>query len=125
MLDANLTKEEIRLLSKEIGLSTWDKPSYACLLTRFAYNQPINLEALHSVGLAEAHMIEQGYGEIRVRYENGLARLEMPRLKAVELLQNEKLPDICQHLKSLGFSHITVDLEGYRSNSPKQTSKES
>ena len=124
LLDANLTKEEIRLLSKELGLSTWDKPSYACLLTRFPYNQPINLEALHSVGLAEAYMIEQGFGEIRVRYDNGLARLEMPRLKAVELLQNEKLPTICQHFKSLGFSHVTVDPEGYCSNSPKQTPKE-
>ena len=125
LLDANLTKEEIRLLSKEIGLSTWDKPSYACLLTRFAFNTPISHEALKMVTLAEAHLIEQGYGQMRVRYEHGVARLEMPYDRALHLMQNELLPSICHELKSFGFSHVTLDLEGYRSNVPKQMMKES
>lgn len=117
LLDAGLTKEEIRTLSKDLGLSTWDKPSYACLLTRFPYDKTIDEKALGIVGLAEGYMIEQGYGNIRVRYEEGLARLEMPKSQRLHLLNDERLSKMCAYLKSLGFLHVTLDLEGYRHNS--------
>jgi len=117
LLDAGLTKEEIRALSKDLGLSTWDKPSYACLLTRFPYAKAIEEKALDMVGIAEGYMIEQGYGNIRVRYEDGLARLEMPQSHGIHLLNDQRLSDICAYFKSLGFLHVTLDLEGYRHNS--------
>jgi len=102
LLDAGLTKEEIRALSKDLGLSTWDKPSYACLLTRFPYGKAIEEKALDMVGIAEGYMIEQGYGNIRVRYEDGLARLEMPQSHGIHLLNDQRLSDICAYFKSLG-----------------------
>ena len=122
LLDAGLTKSEIRALSKDMELSTWDKPSYACLLTRFAYGKTIDKKALHMVGTAEGYMIEQGYGDIRVRYEDGLARLEMPKLHAAHLLNDQRLSEICTHLKSLGFLHVTLDLEGFRHDSIAESS---
>lgn len=114
LLDAGLSKEEIRALSKDLGLSTWDKPSYACLLTRFPYGKAIDEKALAMVGNAEGYMIEQGYGTIRVRYEEGLARLEMPKTHGIHLLSDKRLEEMCAHLKSLGFLHVTLDLQGYR-----------
>jgi len=117
LLDAGLTKEEIRALSKDMELSTWDKPSYACLLTRFPYGKTIDETALGMVGMAEGYMIEQGYGNIRVRYEEGLARLEIPQSHAIHLLKDQRLSEMCAYFKSLGFLHVTLDLEGYRHNS--------
>lgn len=114
LLEAGLTKAEIRSLSKAFGLSTWDKPSYACLLTRFSHNHFIDERALAMVGTAEGYLIEEGYGTIRVRYEQGLARIEMPKGLALELLNDNRLSHMCAHLKGLGFLHVTLDLEGYR-----------
>lgn len=114
LLDVGLTKSEIRALSKALGLSTWDKPSYACLLTRFPYDKHIDENALRMVGLAEGYMIEQGYGNIRVRYVDGLARIEMPKEHSTHLLSDKRLPEICAYLKSLGFLYVTLDLEEYR-----------
>jgi len=122
LLEAGLTKNDIRALSKEIGLSTWDKPSYACLLTRFPYEKNVNDKALRMVDSAEEYMIEQGYGNIRVRYEEGLARLEMPHEHSVHLLNDRRLSEICAHIKSLGFLQVTLDLEGYRHNSIAESS---
>lgn len=122
LLEAGLTKSEIRALSKALGLSTWDKPSYACLLTRFPYGKAIDEKALRMVDRAEAYMIEQGYGNIRVRYEEGLARLEMPYEHSVYLLSDRRLAEICSFLKSLGFLHVTLDLEGYRHNAVAESS---
>lgn len=117
LLDAGLTKSEIRALSKDLGLSTWDKPSYACLLTRFPYDKPIDEKALLMVSEAEGYMIAQGYGELRVRYEDGLARIEMPEREMIRLLKDARLKGLREHLKSLGFLHVTLDLEGYRHDS--------
>lgn len=117
LLEAGLTKNDIRALSENLGLSTWDKPSYACLLTRFPYDKRIEEKALFMVDRAEAYMIKHGYGTVRVRYEEGLARLEMPQSLAIDLLNDQRLGDMCTYLKSLGFLHVTLDLEGYRHNS--------
>lgn len=117
LLDAGLTKSEIRALSKDLGLSTWDKPSYACLLTRFPYDKKIDENALNMVGEAEGYMITQGYGQIRVRYEDGLARIEMPESEMIRFMNDARLKGLRDHLKSLGFLHVTLDLEGYRHGS--------
>ncbi|WP_041957674.1 ATP-dependent sacrificial sulfur transferase LarE [Sulfurospirillum arsenophilum] len=124
LLDAGLTKREIRALSKEIGLSTWDKPSYACLLTRFPYNQTINDKALLMVADAEGYMISQGYGHIRVRYVDGLARIEMPESEMIRFVNDARMKELRDHLKSLGFLHVTLDLEGYRQGSIAESRSE-
>jgi uncharacterized protein len=117
LLDAGLTKSEIRILSKDIGLSTWNKPSYACLLTRFPYNQQIDDQALRMVAEAEGYMISQGYGHIRVRYADGVARIEMPEGEMIRFVNDRRMQVLRDHLKSLGFLHVTLDLEGYRQGS--------
>jgi len=130
LLEAGLTKSEIRVLSHDLGLSTWSKPSYACLLTRFPYDKKVEEKALHKVGAAEEYMIRQGYGELRVRYEDGLARIEMPENEMIRFLSDARLNVLRAHLKSLGFLHVTLDIEGYRHDSiaeslhlSKETSK--
>lgn len=117
LLDAGLDKSEIRALSKDLGLSTWDKPSYACLLTRFPYNRVVDEKALWMVAEAEGYMIEQGYGELRVRYEEGLARIEMPESEMIRFVRDTRFRILREHLKALGFLHVTLDLEGYRHDS--------
>ena len=113
LLEANLTKEEIRLLSKQLGLSTWNKPSYACLLTRFRHNEAIEKKALEMVEQAEAYLISLGYATMRVRYENNMARIEMTKEDALRFMNDEQFRVMVENLKSFGFSHIMLDLEGY------------
>lgn len=117
LLDAGLTKSEIRALSKDLGLSTWDKPSYACLLTRFPYDKPLDQKALRMVSEAEGYMISQGYGELRVRYEDGLARIEMPEREMTRFVNDVRFKALRERLKAFGFLHVTLDLEGYRHDS--------
>jgi len=117
LVEAELTKSEIRQLSKELGLSTWDKPSYACLLTRFPYEKTISEKALEMVSLAEAYLIDEGYSDMRVRYDNAVARIEMPFTCKTHFIHDVRLDAICAHFKSLGFLHVTLDLEAYRHDS--------
>lgn len=114
LLDVGLTKFEIRELSKALGLSTWDKPSYACLLTRFPHDKPLSFQAMEKVAMAEAWMIDKGYRCIRVRFDEGLIRLEMPRKDKLRLLQDSEYDAIVAYLKRLGFLHVTLDLEKER-----------
>lgn len=111
LLEVGLSKVEIRELSKKLGLSTWDKPSYACLLTRFPHDTPLSFQAMEKVAMAEAWMIQKGYGCIRVRFYEGLVRLEMSRKDKLRLLQDSAYDAIVAYLKQLGFLHVTLDLE--------------
>lgn len=114
LLEAGLFKEEIRVLSKDVGLSTWDKPSYACLLTRFSHNVVIQRDALVMVENAERCLIENGYGKMRVRYEHHMARIEMEKEDALRFIEDVHFSRIIARLKSFGFVHVMLDLEGYR-----------
>lgn len=111
LLEVGLSKVEIRELSKKLSLSTWDKPSYACLLTRFPHDKPLSFDAMEKVAMAEAWMIKNGYGCIRVRFFEGLVRLEMSRKDKLRLLQDSAYDAIVGYLKQLGFLHVTLDLE--------------
>lgn len=110
MLEVGLTKAEIRELSRELGLSTWDKPSYACLLTRFPYDKPLSFQAMEKVAMAEAWMIAKGYACMRVRFDEGMIRLEMSRKDKLRLLQDSEYDTIVAYLKELGFLHVTLDM---------------
>jgi len=113
LIDAKLTKQEIRFLSKEMGLSTWDKPSMSCLATRIPYGSPITKEKLKMIEEAEAFLLEQGFSNVRVRHHDSVARIEVDS-KDIKNIMGEKLRStIVDKFHELGFQHIALDLEGY------------
>ncbi|MDO4616391.1 MAG: ATP-dependent sacrificial sulfur transferase LarE [Lachnospiraceae bacterium] len=121
--DAGLTKQEIRELSKYFGLNTWKKPSYACLASRFVYGEEITREKLIMVDLAEQFLLDQGIVQMRVRMHGTMARIE------VEPSEMEKLfamrDKILEYFKNIGFSYVTMDLQGYRTGSMNEILKRS
>ncbi len=121
--EAGFTKEEIRLLSRLIGLETSDKPSSACLASRFPYGSRITRRQLRKVEKAEGLLMSLGFRQVRVRNYDNTARIEVEREylgKLMERLNNK----IIGKLKGLGFKYITVDLEGYRTGSMNELIKE-
>ena len=115
LYDAGLTKVEIRELSKKMGLPTADKPSFACLASRFPYGEEITVDRLARVERAERFLLDLGFGQVRVRSHGDLARIELCAAdipKAIE--QREK---IHAALKSFGFAYVALDLQGYRTGS--------
>ncbi|MHB1652886.1 MAG: ATP-dependent sacrificial sulfur transferase LarE [Desulfitobacteriaceae bacterium] len=114
--EASLTKKEIRKLSKELGLQTWDRPSVACLSSRLPYGEQITLDKLKQIELAESYIRGFGFRELRVRYHQSIARLELPRGDFVRLTE-QIIDDIVNKLKELGFTYVTLDLQGLRSGS--------
>ena len=112
---ANMTKSEIRELSRELGLPTWEKPSYACLASRFVYGERIIPEKLLMVERAEEFLRELGFRQMRVRLHGNLARIELLPDDFGKMLDlREK---VCDELKSYGFSYVSLDLKGYRAGS--------
>ncbi|MFN2614166.1 MAG: ATP-dependent sacrificial sulfur transferase LarE [Actinomycetota bacterium] len=115
LLEAGLTKEEIRSLSRARGLPTWEKPASACLSSRIAYGVEVTPERLDRVARAEAFMRSLGLRELRVRDHGDLARIEVPGERLVDVAGVHE--QITAELKALGFTYVTLDLEGFRSGS--------
>ncbi len=115
---AGLTKDEIRTLSREMGLPTADKPSFACLATRFPYGEPITAELLKRVDAAEQLLIDEGFGQLRVRmHDHGnMARVEVAPQRIVQLL-DFMTREGSERFHALGFSHVSIDVDGYRTGS--------
>lgn len=113
---AELTKAEIRKLSKDMGLDTWDKPSKACLASRFAYGEVITAEKLVMVEQAEQVLMEFGYTQSRVRIHGDITRIEILPEQIEEFIQYHK-DNVYKKLKEIGFLYVTLDLEGYRTGS--------
>ncbi len=113
--EAKLTKADIRELSRRFGLPTWDKPSLACLASRFPYGSKITREKLRVVNEAEVFLRDLGIRQLRVRDHDQMARIEVPEEDMGILLQNRK--QIVAKLKELGYNYVTVDLQGYRTGS--------
>jgi len=116
--EAGLYKEEIRDLSREHELPTWNKPSFACLSSRIAYGETITVEKLGRVGESERYIRSLGFGQVRVRSHGDIARIEVEP-GAMELLITHA-SSISTKLKELGFIYIAMDLTGYRSGSMNQ-----
>jgi uncharacterized protein len=118
LLDAGLTKDEVRALSRELDLPTWDKPAMACLASRFPYDSTITAEALGSVEQAEDYLRKEvGVRQVRVRHHGDVARLEVDPSDFSMLLDPDRRKRIASRLKELGYTYVTVDLEGFRSGS--------
>ena len=112
--EAGLTKAEIRKLSHEMNLPTWDKPSMACLASRFPYGETITREKLKTVEASEQILFDLGFRQVRVRHHGKLARIETDPTDMEKLLTPATRETIHSELKKLGFAYVTVDLHGYR-----------
>ena len=115
--DSGLTKNDIRILSKEACLETWDHPSAACLASRFAYGEKITAEGLSRVAAAEKFIKELGFEGIRVRVHGDLARIETAPEDIGLLAYERSRKEISSELKRLGFKYVTMDMDGYRTGS--------
>lgn len=115
LLEVGLTKREIREVSAELGLRTWDKPAAACLSSRFAYGDPITVEKLRQVAAAESGLRKLGYRGFRVRHDETTARLEFPNEQMFSVL--ERRDEIVAAVKAAGYHYVSLDLEGFRSGS--------
>ena len=117
LVAAQLNKDEIRFLSKDMGLFTWDKPSMACLASRIPYGSPITVEKLKMVEEAERFLAEKGFKQRRVRHHGSIARIEVPPSDIPRITEEGLRKDVVRRFREIGFNHIAVDLEGYRSGS--------
>jgi uncharacterized protein len=117
LTEAGLWKKEIRELSRQLDLSTWDRPSSPCLVTRFPYGQRITKGALERVGRAEDFLRRLGFHEVRVRVHDEIARIEVDKEEIGPLLTSERRSLISEKLKSLGYQFVSLDLDGYRRGS--------
>lgn len=114
---ANLYKNEIRELSQKLELPTWDKPSFACLSSRFVYGEKISKEKLGMVDKAEQLLLDMGLKQVRVRIHGKLARIEVEPQEIEKIAKEENRVKISKAFKEYGFSYVTLDLEGYRTGS--------
>ncbi len=115
LAEIGITKVEVREITKILGLPWWDKPSQPCLSSRFPYGEEITDEKLYRVGRAEIYLRKLGYSNLRVRSDGGTAKIELLSDQIADFVLKTNLAEVVSHFKSLGFSYVTLDLEGYRS----------
>jgi len=117
LIEAELTKREIRDLSRQLGLPTWDKPSFACLSSRFQYGDRITAEKLRQVDAAESFVRSLGFRQFRVRHHDRLARLEIPLDEIPRLWEDGRHEAIVTRFREIGYLYVAVDLGGFQSGS--------
>ena len=117
LAEAGLTKEDIRAISKNLGLSTWDKPPFACLSSRFPYGERITNEKLEMVGRGEEFLRGLGFRQVRLRHHDSIARIEVGADEVETIASATIRGRIVKYLKGLGYKYVALDLEGYRSGS--------
>ncbi len=116
-----LTKAEIRALSEEMHLPTFNKPSFACLASRFPYGEPITADKLHMVEQGEELLLSLGFTQFRVRMHGMMARIELLPEELPRMLEQELREEVAKQLKSYGFTYVALDLQGYRMGSMNET----
>jgi uncharacterized protein len=119
--EVGLTKAEIRELSKELGLPTWDKQSFACLSSRFVYGETITEEKLGMVDRGEQLLLDLGFHQLRVRIHDKMARIEIRPEEFEKIMRPEIREQVVREFKSYGFSYVSLDLQGYRTGSMNET----
>lgn len=113
LIDAGLTKAEIRRLSREMGLPTWNRPAMACLASRVPYGMPLTKTILEKIAQTENHLYDLGLATCRVRHHGNLARIEVDPAEFSRLVSGPAREGLVAGLKALGYDHICLDLEGY------------
>ena len=113
MVDAGLSKQDIRLLSKKMRLETWNKPAMACLATRIPYGTPVTKERLKMIEEAEYALADLGFGTCRVRHHGTLARIELAREEFERMIKEEMRKSVVEKMKKVGYLYVSMDLEGY------------
>ena len=119
--EAGLKKQEIRHISKAMGLKTWSKPAYACLASRFVYGEEITEEKLRMIDRAEQYLIEKGFMEERVRLHGNVARIEVPESDIVRLASDDIRRAVYEEFRKIGFMFVAIDMKGYRTGSMNAT----
>ena len=117
------TKDDIRALSSKFDIPTWDKPSFACLASRFVYGETITKEKLGMVDKAEQLLLDLGFRQVRVRIHGNMARIEVMPNEFEKLISSEIREKITSSFKSFGFTYVTMDLTGYRTGSMNEVLK--
>ena len=119
--EAGLTKAEIRLLSRDMELPTWDKPAMACLSSRIPYGERVTREKLAQIDAAEQFLRSLGYRQCRVRHHDKIARIELPKEDLARVFLEGHHEPIVARLKEIGYAYVTLDLQGFRSGSMNET----
>lgn len=117
LMEAGLTKADIRELSRSLSLPTWNKPSLACLSSRFPYGEAISPDKLSRVDAAEQFLRSKGFRQIRVRHHDHTARIEVGRAEMARFFDEAFIAEVVAELKRIGYKYVTLDLEGYRTGS--------
>ena len=117
LLELGFTKDDIRIFSKKLNLPSWNKPPYACLLSRIPFATEITKEELQRIEKAETYLIHSGFNAIRVRSHGNLARIEIDRKLRKKFLKKDILDEVSKQLKKIGYTFVTFELEGYRTGS--------
>ncbi len=115
--ECNLTKNEIRVLSKKMNLSTYNKPAFACLATRIPYGTKINNDTLRMIEKGEKYLLELGFSQFRVRHHNDIARIEVEKSEMHKFFSNDILEKTDNKFKEIGFKYTTLDMNGYTTGS--------
>ena len=115
--EAHFTKMEVRELSRALGISTWDKPSFACLASRFPYGEEITEQRLRMVDEAEDFLFGLGFKQVRVRHYGDLARIEILKEEMERLINGSLKEKVVKRLREIGYTYVTLDLQGFRSGS--------
>jgi uncharacterized protein len=121
LVEAGLTKDEIRELSHGMGLPTWDKPAQACLSSRIPYGTPVTIESLGRIAKAEEFLHGLGIAQLRVRHHGSVARIEVEPSDLALLVQDDVRSAVSEHFRSIGYAYVTLDMEGFRSGSLNET----
>jgi pyridinium-3,5-biscarboxylic acid mononucleotide sulfurtransferase len=120
LIEAELWKREVREIGRALGLPNWDKPSFACLSSRFQYGDTITPEKLRQVDRAEAFLRELGFRQFRVRHHDRLARIELPPEEMARIWEDGRHTAIVRRFRELGYGFVTLDLQGFRSGSANE-----
>jgi pyridinium-3,5-biscarboxylic acid mononucleotide sulfurtransferase len=123
LMEAGMGKEDIRILSREMGLPTWDKPAFACLSSRFPYGQKITRERLAVIDELEQYLLDAGFKQVRVRYHGDLARIEVAENERGKFFDTAVMDKVHEKFRNRGFIYVTLDLKGYRTGSMNEPIK--
>jgi len=121
LMEAGFGKKEIRIASNKMKLPTWDKPSFACLASRFPYGEDITVDKLKRTDAAEIFLKKCGFRQVRVRFHNNSARIEVPAEEISKFFKDSLRDKVVRKLKALGYSYVMLDLQGYRMGSMNET----